>query len=471
MKFFRGILLLSLITFLASCQKEELMQAEVWLTHTDESALFEKQAEQLTFESGESAATLIEINPDQSFQTMDGFGFTLTGGSAWAINQMSAEVKQAILNELFRKDGNNIGISYLRLSVAASDLNEYPYSYNDLPEGETDEDLSEFTLQEDQKDLIPVLKMILEINPDIKLMGSPWSAPKWMKTNNDTRGGSLKPEYYSVYADYFVKYLKAMEAEGIVLDAITVQNEPLHPGNNPSMYMEAQDQADFIKNHLGPAFEAADLSTKIIIYDHNLDRIDYPIFILEDAQAAKYIDGSAFHHYAGTIDEMTKVHEAFPDKHLYFTEQWIGDLEGQRKVGDVLGWHMKNLIIGAPRNWSKNVLEWNLASDENLDPHTDRGGCSLCIGCITVQGDSVQRRPAYYIVAHASKFVVPGSVRIASNQEGGIANVAYRTPEGTIVLVVLNENEEAAEFSVGFRQKTFTTTLKGGSAATYVWKE
>lgn len=471
MKFFHRLLLLTSLVSLAACQQKESTPVEFWLTNTDESALFEKQETELFLIDQEPVGPLIEINEKETFQTMDGFGFSLTGGSAWVINQMSLMPKQAFLQELFRKDEKNIGISYLRISIGASDLNEYPYSYDDLPEGETDEDLSEFTLEEDQKDLIPVLKMILEIDPEMKIMGSPWSAPKWMKTNNDTRGGSLKPEYYPIYAQYLVKYLQAMAGEGIVLDAITVQNEPLHPGNNPSMYMEAKDQAEFIKNHLGPAFREAGLTTKIVIYDHNLDRIDYPISILEDEAAAQYIDGSAFHLYGGTIEEMSKVHEAFPNKNLYFTEQWIGDLEGQRTVADVLGWHMKNLIIGAPNHWSKVVLEWNLASDENLDPHTDRGGCSLCIGGVTIQGDTIMRRSAYYIVAHASKFVRPGSVRVASTQGDGLPNVVYQTPEGDWVLVVLNENEEEVSFSVGFRQKMFTATLKAGSAATFVWGE
>jgi len=173
--------------------------------------------------------------------------------------------------------------------------------------------------------------------------------------------------------------------------------------------------------------------------------------------------------YGGTIEEMSKVHDAFPNKNLYFTEQWVGDIDGGRTIKDIFGWHIKNLIIGAPKNWSKLVLEWNLASDENLDPHTDRGGCNLCIGAITIKGDEVIRRPAYYIIAHASKFVRPGSKRIASNNSDELSSVAYQTPDNKTVLIVLNENKKAIDFSIGYKGKSFRTTLNGGSTATYVW--
>lgn len=232
--------------------------------------------------------------------------------------------------------------------------------------------MQQFSLAPDEQHLIPVLKEILAINPDIRIMGSPWSPPAWMKTNGDTRGGSLKPEYYPAYANYFVKYIQGMAAAGITIDAITVQNEPLHPGNNPSLLMLAEEQAVFIKDYLGPAFREANIDTKIIIYDHNADRPDYPISILDDPEANQYIDGSAFHLYGGTIDALSQVHEEHPDKHIYFTEQWIG------APGDFpadLSWHIRELIIGATRNWSRTVLEWNLAADPNQDPHTDRGGC------------------------------------------------------------------------------------------------
>jgi glucosylceramidase len=217
--------------------------------------------------------------------------------------------------------------------------------------------------------------------------------------------------------------------------------------------MKAEAQKEFIKNHLGPIFEENNIKTKIILYDHNADRPDYPISILDDPEAAKYIDGSAFHLYGGEIEALSEVHEAHPDKNLYFTEQWVG---APGDFAQEMGWHTENLIIGATRNWSRNVLEWNLAADENQKPHTDRGGCDRCLGALTISGDSVTREPAYYIIAQASKFVRPGSIRISSNEIEGLPNVAFKTPEGKIVLIVQNkaEKEKILELKIGNESKT-----------------
>ncbi|AHM63355.1 O-glycosyl hydrolase [Flammeovirgaceae bacterium 311] len=439
----------------------------VWLTTPDKSSLFEKQAQNPGFASSSSTNPLIEVDTNQTYQAIDGFGYTLTGGSALHLNRMNAAARSALLQELFATTENNIGVSYLRVSVGASDLDEKPFSYNDLPAGQTDPTLAQFSLAPDRENLIPVLKEILAINPDILIMGSPWSPPAWMKTNNDTRGGSLKPEYYDVYAQYLVKYIQEMAAEGIRIDALTVQNEPLHPGNNPSLLMLAEDQAIFIKNHLGPAFEAANIDTKIIIYDHNADRPDYPITILNDPEAKKYVDGSAFHLYGGSIDALSQVHNAHPDKNIYFTEQWIG---APGNFPEDLAWHTRELIIGATRNWSRTVLEWNLSSDPNLQPHTDRGGCDKCLGAVTIAGNNVTRNPAYYIIAHASKFVRPGSVRIESNMLNNLPNVAFKAPNGQKVLIVLNNSGSQQSFNIKTGDKVVSTSLTGGAVGTYVWE-
>jgi glucosylceramidase len=408
---------------------------------------------------------VIMVTETESYQSMDGFGFTLTGGSALHINRMEPAARKILLNELFGKEEGSIGISYLRLSVGASDLDEQPFSYNDLPDGQTDPELQHFSLAPDQENLIPVLKEILAINPDISLMASPWSPPKWMKDNNDTRGGSLLPAFYNAYAQYLVKYIKGMEAERIRIAALTIQNEPLHPGNNPSLLMLAENQAIFIKDHLGPAFKAAGITTKIIIYDHNADRPDYPISILDDPEAKQYIDGSAFHLYGGQIEALSEVHEAHPDKNLYFTEQWIG---APGNFGGDLAWHIRELVIGAPRNWAKTVLEWNLAADPNQEPHTDRGGCVGCLGAITIDGNEVERNPAYYIVAHASKYVKPGSLRIASNKPATLLNVAYKTPSGDIVLIVLNDGDATQTFTIAINNDFIKGELTAGAVGTYV---
>jgi glucosylceramidase len=461
------ILIILMILITSVTAQQNVAEVNIWLTKADRSALFEKQKQSLKFTGLANQNTTITVNDNKTYQPIDGFGFALTGGSAEHIIKMGTASRAELLKNLFAFNNDNIGISYLRLSIGSSDLNERVFSYDDLQDGQTDPELKHFDLGPDRQDVIPVLKEILRINPHIKILGSPWSPPAWMKTNNDTRGGRLKPEFYQAYASYLVKYIKGMKAEGITIDAITVQNEPLHPGNNPSLLMVAPDEADFIKNHLGPAFKAARISTKIIIYDHNADRPDYPISILNDPQARKYIDGSGFHLYGGKIEALTVVHDADPDKNIYFTEQMVVERENSPTINIVNP--VKRLIIGATRNWSKVVLEWNLAADPQYKPYTDRGGCPSCQGAVTIDGDKVTKNIAYYSVAHASKFVRPGSLRIASDINETLPNVAFKSPDDKKILIVANTSKDTQTFNIKYKDKIAVATLDAGSVATYIW--
>lgn len=440
-------------------------RAEWWLTNPDGSALFVKQPTALSFASVANAYPTIGVDEKETYQSIDGFGYTLTGGSAMLLQKMDASARAALLNELFSTQGNGIGVSYLRVSIGASDLDETVFSYDDLPAGQTDSTLANFSLDPDRTYLIPTLKQILAINPGIKILGSPWSPPTWMKSNQSSKGGSLLPAFYSTYAQYFVKYIQGMRAEGIPIDAITIQNEPLHPGNNPSLLMLATEQATFIKNQLGPAFRQAKIDTKILLYDHNADHPDYPLTILNDPDARQYVDGSAFHLYAGPITALSEVHKAYPDKNVYFTEQWVGTPGNM--VNDV-NWHVKTLIIGATRNWARTVLEWNLAADPNQNPHTP-GGCTQCLGAVTIAGNEITRNPAYYTVAVASKLVRPGSVRIASNTYDTLPNVAFKTPDGGITMIVLNDSDTQQLFNIRYKGQSITSTLPSKSIGTYHW--
>ncbi len=438
----------------------------MWLTQPDQTSLFQKQNIGLLFSTGTNSNPTITVDTTKAYQTIDGFGYTLTGGSATLINNLPAAQKDALLNELFATDDTKIGVSYLRISLGASDLSATTFTYDELPAGQTaDNNLQYFSIDQEKTDLIPILKKIIAINPSIKILSCPWTAPTWMKTNNSFRGGSLNPTYYDAYARYFVKYIQAMKAEGITIDAITPQNEPLNPNNTPSLVMQAAEQATFIKNNLGPQLKAAGITTKIILYDHNLDRTDYPLTILADAAANQYVDGSAFHLYAGSITSLSAVHDAYPAKNVYFTEQWVG---GPGNFAGDLSWHVNNLIIGATRNWSRNVLEWNLAADASYGPHTV-GGCTTCLGALTIGPATVSRNVAYYIIAHASKFVRPGSVRIDSNTPDNLSNVAFKTADGKKVLIVLNTSATLQNFNINFNNKIVTASLGGGSVATFVW--
>jgi len=288
-----------------------------------------------------------------------------------------------------------------------------------------------------------------------------------MKTNDDTRGGRLKPEYYEAYAKYFVKYIQRMKAEGITIDAITVQNEPLHPGNNPSLLLTAPEEKDFVKYNLGPAFRTAGIKTKILIYDHNADRPDYPITILDDPEAAKYVDGSAFHLYGGEVNAFTEVHNAHPDKNIYFTEQMVVQFHDTARM--IIAEPVSRVIIGATHNWCRNVLEWNLAAGPDFKPYTDRGGCSMCQGAVTIDGNSYTKNIAYYSMAHISKFVRPGSVRISSKDIETLPNVAFKTRDNKRVLIVANDNNSPQTFTIRYEGKNASATLEGKAVATYVW--
>jgi glucosylceramidase len=440
-------------------------EMDFWLTNGNQSAMLQKQTSILAFSNVLNNNSTIDVDDTNSFQTIDGFGFTLTGGSAKVINQLNTQKRQVLLKELFGFDANSIAISYLRLSIGASDLNAEPFSYDDVPSGQTDINLDKFSLAQDKTDLIPMLKEIVTINPNIKIMATPWSPPVWMKDNTSFIGGSLNPEYFAVYAKYFVKYIQKMKVEGIIIDAVTPQNEPLHPGNNPSMLMSALQQTDFIKNHLGPAFKAANLTTKIVTYDHNCNKPEYPIAVLNDPLANSYVDGSAFHLYEGNISALSTVHNAFPNKNIYFTEQYTsstGSFDGDLK------WHLKNVIIGSMRNWSKTALEWNLANNASFGPNTP-GGCTTCKGALTVNNDNFSRNVGYYIIAHASKFIPAGSVRISSTLSGNLNNIAFKTPNGKKVLLVENDGNTAEIFNIKYKGKWITTSLEAGSVGTFIW--
>lgn len=440
-------------------------EVDFWLTKENASIKLEKQSVVLGFGTTTNIYPNVEVNDAQVYQTVDGFGYTLTGGSAEVINQLASSKKQELLQELFGSAANSISVNYLRISIGASDLNSTVFSYDDMPVGQTDLTLANFSLAPDAQ-LIQLLKDILLINPNIKIMATPWSPPVWMKTNTSTIGGSLQPQYYGVYAQYFVKYIQKMQLEGIHIDVVTPQNEPLNPDNNPSLLMTALQQTEFIKTNLGPAFQAAGLTTKIVAYDHNCDKPEYPITVLSDAVANLFVDGSAFHLYAGDIAALSTVRAAYPNKNIYFTEQYTASTGS---FGGDLKWHVKNVVIGSMRNWSKTALEWNLANNSAFGPSTP-GGCTTCKGAVTITGNfSYERNVAYYIIAHASKFVPAGSVRIASSQFGSLNTVAFKTPNGKKVLIAENDGASPQVFNIKYNGKWTAVSLEAGSVGTFVW--
>jgi glucosylceramidase len=446
--------------------KSETSSVAVWLTTADQSILFQRQQQNLSFAKNNSnQLPVLAVDSEQKFQAMEGFGFALTGGSAMLIGRLPDPDRQALLRELFLPEADGIGLSFLRITIGASDLSERCFSYDDMPNGQTDNELAHFNINAGDIDVIPLLREILAIYPDLKIIATAWSAPEWMKTNHDFVGGKLKPECYAVYAAYLIKYLQVMRENGVYIHAITPQNEPLNFKNQPSMVMEAAEQAEFIKNHLGPALASAELrNVELFCWDHNCDVKEYPLAVFADEGARRYLSGSAWHLYGGDISTLGEVHQAYPDMKLYFTEQWVGS-DGQF-AGD-FGWHVKNVLLGSIRNWSRVVLEWNLASDPFNGPHTP-GGEGRCVGALTI-GAEIIRNVGYYVIAHAAKFVRPGSERIASDAQL-IPNAAFLSPAGYIVLIALNDSAEARSFNIRYQGKQALANLPANAAATYIWR-
>lgn len=432
---------------------------DVWLTQGDQSIQLLQQPS-LSFGNNGNNSNTITVNENNTFQNLDGFGFALTQGSAQALLSLNAATRSALLNELFNPTTGN-AVSIVRISIAASDLSNSVYSYNEVA---GDVSMNNFSLAgPDQTYLIPVLQEVLTINPNIKVLATPWTAPTWMKTNGAWIGGSLNPQFYAAYANYFIKYLDAMSALGINIWAITPQNEPENPFNEPSMLMNSTEQKNFINNHLGPAIANSNYSTKILAFDHNCDNTAFPIDVLNNSI---YVDGAAFHLYAGDISAMSTVRNA-TNKNVYFTEQYT-DINGNFD-GD-FGWHMENVVIGSLRNWSKTVIEWNLATDTNFGPRTP-GGCTECLGAVTVNNNGTfTRNVSFYIISQISKFVQPNAQRIETNDNvGPIENVAFKNPDGSKVLLAYNKSSGSQSIKVVFNGQSFVYNIPARSAATFIW--
>jgi glucosylceramidase len=413
----------------------------------------------------------LTINAAVSYQEIDGFGASLTDSSAWLIYVfLNPSERQAVLTNLFDPD-EGIGLSYLRQPMGASDLRLAEYTYDDRPAGQTDYNLNYFNVAYEQQYIIPALQEILAINPNVKIMGSPWSPPAWMKTSGQIGGGSLKSDVYNTYANYFVKYIQAYAAHGIPVDAVTLQNEPyLEPGTYGGCHMEPTDQIKLVKL-MGPAFAANSITTKIIVWDHNWDNTSFAISVLNDPVARPYIDGSAWHHYSGDVSAQTTVHDAYPDKNTYFTEGSDGTWNDGGFDADLI--RNGTFVIDTIRNWAKTVVKWNLALDQNNGPKI-AGGCDTCYGVVTINRITRQitPKPHYYALGHASKFLRPGAVRVQSNDSiGGLRTVAFKNTDGSIVSYVVNPDTDAHNLKIVWNGQWVIYTIPARSIVTFVWND
>lgn len=438
---------------------------ESWQTSTNKSKLFQKQTDGLFAAGTGSNSIKITIDPAIEYQTVEGFGWTMTQGSAYMIMQLSEANQTALLKDLFSVE-DGMGSATVRVALGASDLGQGAYTYQD-------DQSKAFSLEgPDLTYLIPVLQKIVQINPNVKFMASPWSAPAWMKTafsgagKQQLRGGSLKKEHFGTYADYILKYFQEMEKLGLKFHSMTIQNEPLTEHNWPSMYMSKEDQYDFVENYLGPKLANNGYGyINLIGYDHNCDNTEYPIYVAR----SQYIEGSAFHLYGGDISALTTVYNS-TKKSVYFTEQWTG---GNGSFSDDFSFHMRQIMLGTVNNMGKVALAWNVASDQNWDPHTDDGGCDLCMGAVTIHNSTkaITKNVTYYTTAQMSKVTKDGSVRIGSSgtNASGLVFAAFQNPDNFTSLVVFNTDGSSKTFDIVWQGQSHAYTLSGNTVASLMW--
>jgi glucosylceramidase len=444
---------------------------QVWLSTADRRLRLAQQPGVFVDKRGADTGTAdVVIDLSRKYQTIAGFGAALTDSSAWLIrNKMSASQRVALLRELF---GPPPGLNFnmLRVTIGASDFSLQHYTLDDMPAGEVDPQLQHFNVAVDQRNVIPVLHDILAIQPGVRIIASPWSAPAWMKTSANVISGTLLEPYEAAYADYLVRFVDAYRGYGIPIFALTVQNEPaFEPLTYPGMALSADARARVIGQYLGPALARRTPTTAILGWDHNWDEPDQPLSVLADPDARRYLAGIAWHCYRGDPAAQTTVHRAFPHKDAYLTECSGGDWPSARD-GELLLF-ARNIVMMGIKNWARGVVYWNLVLDENHGPHA--GGCGECKGVVTVDSvtGAISRNDEYYAFAHFSRFVLPGAARVKSgNTNAGIHEVAFQNPDdGSVVLVAVNGNAEINRLSVEQGAIRFQYDMPASSVATFVW--
>ena len=423
----------------------------------------------------------IRLKASEEFQTIDGFGAAITGSTAYNLLKMQPADRAAFLKQTF-SHSEGYGMSYIRICIGCSDFSLSEYTCCDK------EGIENFALtDEETKYVIPVLKEILSYNPELKIMASPWTAPKWMKVNNLTdlkpydswTGGQLNPKYYQDYATYFALWIKAFNREGIDIYAMTPQNEPLNRGNSASMFMGWQEQRDFVKTAIGPKFKAEGIDTKIYVFDHNYnydnmaDQQGYPTKIYADEEASKYIAGAAYHNYGGNLNELNAIHKANPDKELVFSESTAGDWNNGANLQARLIDDMEQITLGTVNRWCRGAIIWNLMLDSKRGPNRP-GGCTTGFGAVDINDDfkTIRRNSFYYIMAQMSAGVKPGAKRIGTEgfTKNGLTFSAFRNPDNSYALVLSNKNSEDVRATVDDGSHHFPVTVPAKGIVTLSWK-
>lgn len=462
-------LALALCLVLAGCTTlpaPETRVANIWLTTADETQKLEQQAGQLPAGAATGDEAVV-IDTSKHFQKVHGFGASITDASAQLLSGLPEDKRKAVMAELFGRGPNGLGLSFTRLTVGASDFSPDHYSYDDTPGNMPDPELRHFSIDYARRYVLPRTREALAINPDLLVMISPWSAPAWMKTTKSLIKGKLVPQYYPAFANYLARTVEEFKREGVPVSMLTIQNEPdFEPEDYPGMRVDPPQRAEVIGRHVGPVFKARGLRTQILDYDHNWDDPHLPLAVLADPAARGHIAGVAWHCYEGDVPAQSKVRDAFPDKDVWFTECSGG--EWAPKFGETLGWMTSKLIIGASNHWSRGTLLWNLALDPQFGPH--KGGCGDCRGGITIDPTTgtITRNVEYYVLGHASRFVLPGAVRVSTTAREGVEAASFVNSNGSRVAILYRKSGDGP-VAVALDGERYVVALPPGSVATVQW--
>jgi len=441
--------------------------AAMWLTTADES---QKLTPQPAVEAAGAARDdeLLTMDSSRHFQRMQGFGAAMTDASAELLSGLAGKDRRALMAELFGRADGGLGLSFTRLTAGASDFSRTHYTYDDSPGNAPDPTLAHFSIDPARKFVLPRTREALALNPDLAVMISPWSAPAWMKTSKSLIKGQLEPQYYDAFARYMARVVEEFGREGVPIAMLTIQNEPdFEPDDYPGMRVNPPERAQIIGRHLGPTLAARGIKTQILDYDHNWDNPEMPLAVLADPVARRYVAGVAWHCYEGDVPAQSLVHDAYPDKDTWFTECSGG--EWSPKFAEVLGWMIDKLIIGGANNWSRGVLLWNLALDPAHGPH--HGGCGDCRGVVTIDPvtGAITRNVEYYVLGHASRFVLPGAFRVGVTRRGdGVEAAAFLNPDGSRV-AILHRTSGDGPVTIAIDGERYVASLPAGSVATLRW--
>ncbi|MEO6522914.1 MAG: glycoside hydrolase family 30 beta sandwich domain-containing protein [Mucilaginibacter sp.] len=506
MRSFKNLSILFIAAAVISCKKGNSVQADAKSQTTDASTTstslsatvtnpiivyttLADGSKKLLKEANINYNTTITTNPvitvttdaSHQYQTMDGIGLALTGSAAYTLKTSipSATNRATLFTELFTTSGINLNV--LRITIGCSDFSTTPYTYDDMPAGQTNGSLSNFNLlvQDDVNYVIPILKEILAINPNIYIIATPWSPPAWMKRSGTLNGTSssladstqngILTGYYSVYAKYLVKYLQGMEAQGIHINAITPQNEPRTLSSNyPTTYLGPSSEASFVTTYLKPEIDNAGLSTKILCGDNNWSGSSYHTSFMQNGNARAAVAGTAYHGYGGTPDVMTTMHNLYPTKEVHYTE-FSGNVNDS--FSSVLASMAANDICESAGNWAQTIVDWNLALDGSSLPNIKGSSSSRPVMVITSAG-AITRNADYYVLGHAAKTMRVGAKRINTTDitSSSISNVGFINPDGWKTLVVTNTGTTAKAVDVKLGTQKFTYTIAAKAVNTFNWQ-